>query len=215
MYVSWVLADKLRIVMSSIMRWRRGEIGFVIGELLSLDCTNVQSLQTGDCLPMPSLRSSRPTGHDHYRSVRQSDSSNPTFAIGNWAAATGSLPRSGLVQRTLRNISAVSPRSLGLDVGGPDHLAPLSGFGGDEPAEVGGRAGKDRVAHIGDPRLHLGIGKNLIDDLIEHLDGLGGRILRSADPKKCARLIIWHELTHRWDIRHHFRARCCGHRQHR
>jgi hypothetical protein len=33
----------------------------------------VQSLQTGDCLPMPSLRSSRPTGHDHYRNVRQSD----------------------------------------------------------------------------------------------------------------------------------------------
>jgi hypothetical protein len=38
-YVSWVFADKLRMVMSSIMRWRSGEIGFVIGELLSLDCT--------------------------------------------------------------------------------------------------------------------------------------------------------------------------------
>src|SRR2546422_946688 len=35
MYVSWVLGDKLRIVMSSIMRWRRGEIGLVIGGLLS------------------------------------------------------------------------------------------------------------------------------------------------------------------------------------
>src|SRR6516164_1871578 len=39
MYVSWVFADKLRMVMSSIMRWRSGEIGCVIGELLSLDCT--------------------------------------------------------------------------------------------------------------------------------------------------------------------------------
>ena len=39
MYVSWVFADKLRMVMSSIMRWRSGEIGFVVGELLSLDCT--------------------------------------------------------------------------------------------------------------------------------------------------------------------------------
>jgi hypothetical protein len=29
----------LRMVMSSIMRWRSGEIGCVIGELLSLDCT--------------------------------------------------------------------------------------------------------------------------------------------------------------------------------
>src|SRR5262245_46803630 len=36
MYVSWVLGDKLRIVMSSIMRWRRGEIGLVIGGLLSI-----------------------------------------------------------------------------------------------------------------------------------------------------------------------------------
>src|SRR5215471_13647800 len=34
--VSWVLGDKLRIVMSSIMRWRRGEIGLVIGSLLSV-----------------------------------------------------------------------------------------------------------------------------------------------------------------------------------
>src|SRR5437899_12268425 len=36
MYVSWVLGDKLRIVMSAIMRWRRGEIGLVIGGLLSV-----------------------------------------------------------------------------------------------------------------------------------------------------------------------------------
>src|SRR6516162_2736809 len=36
MYVSRVLGDKLRIVMSSIMRWRRGEIGLVIGRLLSV-----------------------------------------------------------------------------------------------------------------------------------------------------------------------------------
>src|SRR5262245_66439476 len=106
MYVSWVLADKLRIVMSSIMRWRRGEIGFVIGELLSLDCTNVQSLQTGDCLPMPSLRSSRPIGHDHYRNVRQSDRQiqHSQLAIGLQTFATGWLPRSGLVQRDLWNI---------------------------------------------------------------------------------------------------------------
>src|SRR5262245_63243636 len=91
--------------MSSIMRWRSGEIGFVIGELLSLDCTNVQSLQTGDCLPMPSLRSSRPTSHDHYRNVRQSDRQiqHSQLAIGLQTFATGSLPRSGLVQRALCN----------------------------------------------------------------------------------------------------------------
>src|SRR5260370_20327850 len=36
MYVSRVLGEKLRIVMSSIIRWRRGEIGLVIGGLLSV-----------------------------------------------------------------------------------------------------------------------------------------------------------------------------------
>src|SRR5262249_57555544 len=61
MYVSWVLGDKLRIVMSSIMRWRRGEIGLVIGGLLSLDCTNAQSSQTGRLLPMIQLRLGLPT----------------------------------------------------------------------------------------------------------------------------------------------------------
>src|SRR5262249_50473577 len=126
MYVSWVLADKLRIVMSSIMRWRSGEIGFVIGELLSLDCTNVQSLQTGDCLPMPSLRSSRPIGHDHYRNVRQSDRQiqHSQLAIGLQTFATGSLPRSGLVQRHLWNVGRLVV-SLRLDAGELDHFAPL------------------------------------------------------------------------------------------
>ena len=36
MYVSWLLGDKLRIVMSSIMRWRNGEIGLLICGPLSI-----------------------------------------------------------------------------------------------------------------------------------------------------------------------------------
>src|SRR5262245_19298141 len=90
MYVSWVFAEKLRIVMSSIMRWRRGEIGFVIGELLSLDCTNVQSLQTGDCLPMPSLRSGRPTGRDI---TATSDNQIFKSNIRNWQLGSRPSPR--------------------------------------------------------------------------------------------------------------------------
>src|SRR5262245_6199512 len=105
--------------------------------------------------------------------------------------------------------------SVGLDVGRPHHLAPLLGFVGDQPSKAGGREREYVATYVGKPRPHLGIGKNLIDNLIEHLDGLGGRILRSTDPKKCASLIAWHELTHRWDFRHHFRARCCSHSQHR
>src|SRR3989442_8077865 len=35
---------------------------------------------------MPSLRSSRPTGHDHYRNVRQSDPQIQHSQLDNWAA---------------------------------------------------------------------------------------------------------------------------------
>src|SRR5215831_8588615 len=83
MYVSWVFADKLRMVMSS--SWRSGEIGCVIGKLLSRTAKHVQSLQTGDCLPMQSIRW-RPIGHDHYRNVRQSDPQIQHSQLDNWAA---------------------------------------------------------------------------------------------------------------------------------
>ena len=78
-------------------------------------------------------------------------------------------------------ISAAAVASVCLDVGRPDHLAPLLGFVGDELSEVGGRARKHRAAQIGEPRLHLGIGEAGIDLLVELLDDLGGRVLGRAD----------------------------------
>src|SRR4029077_4462888 len=50
------------------------------------------------------------------------------------------------------------PASLRLDVEGPDHLAPLLGFVEDELTKIARRARKHRAAHVGDPRLDLGIG---------------------------------------------------------
>ena len=47
-YVSWLLGDKLRIVMSSIMRWRRGEIGLVIGRLLSVGTARTRNPRRQD-----------------------------------------------------------------------------------------------------------------------------------------------------------------------
>src|SRR5262249_4328970 len=86
MYVSWVFADKLRMVMSSIMRWRSGEIGCVIGELLSLDCTK-RAILADRRLPTDAIvRWSRPTGHDHYCNVRQSDPQIQHSQLDNWAA---------------------------------------------------------------------------------------------------------------------------------
>src|SRR5262245_15543955 len=70
------------MVMSSIMRWRSGEIGCVIGELLSLDCTK-RAILADRRLPTDAITS---TGHDHYRNVRQSDPQIQDSQLDNWAA---------------------------------------------------------------------------------------------------------------------------------
>jgi|307.fasta_scaffold21668_2 hypothetical protein len=56
---------------------------------------------------------------------------------------------------------------LHLDVGRPDHLAPLLGIVGDEFAEVGGRARERLAPQVGKPRLHLGIGEARVDLRVE------------------------------------------------
>src|SRR5262249_7325974 len=71
--------------------------------------------------------------------------------------------------------------SLGLDVGRPDHLAPLLGVVGDELSEIDGRADKRRASKVGKPRLHLGIGEAGVDLLVELVDDLRRRVLGYAD----------------------------------
>jgi hypothetical protein len=58
--------------MSSIMRWRRGEIGLVIGGLLSTGLHNVQSSQTGCSAamvtpPPPAIGKGQEKGFATYR----------------------------------------------------------------------------------------------------------------------------------------------------
>jgi hypothetical protein len=84
------------------------------------------------------------------------------------------------VQRGIWNV----PPGCGLvrlDVGGPDHLAPLFGFLSDQLAEVSRRTRKHRAAEIGEPRLHRGIGESRIDLLVECVDDLGGRVPGCAE----------------------------------
>src|SRR6266446_9840232 len=59
---------------------------------------------------------------------------------------------------------------LGLDAGGADYLGPFFGFLRDQPAELGGRAGKRLAANGGQPRLHSGIGDRRIDSPVELVD---------------------------------------------
>ena len=89
---------------------------------------------------------------------------------------------------------------LGLDVGRPDHLAPLLGFVGDELAKVGGRASDHRAAEVGKPHLQLRIGEPGIDLIIELVDDLGGCVLGRADALPCARLVTGQKIAHRRNV---------------
>src|SRR5262249_2223631 len=99
---------------------------------------NVQSLQTGDCLPMQSLRWSRPTGHDHYRNVRQSDPQIQHSQLDNWAADLR--PRLPTAERF--SATKVMERSTGSIRLSPRELyyhAPFLDFLSDKLSEIGGR----------------------------------------------------------------------------
>src|SRR5215472_18688931 len=70
---------------------------------------------------------------------------------------------------------------LGLDVGRPDHLAPLLGFVGDELTEVAGRAWEHSATKVSKARLHLGVGEGGVDFAIELVDVFSWRISRCCD----------------------------------
>src|SRR5262245_9871178 len=83
----------------------------------------------------------------------------------------------------------VQLHSLWLDARELDHLAPLFGFVGDEPIEVGGRDDKRRAYQVGKLCLDFGIGKARVDFPVELVDDLGGRVPLSANTEPGAGLI--------------------------
>src|SRR4029077_1297620 len=97
----------------------------------------------------------------------------------------------------LMEISADARGSIspGVDVDRPDHFAPLLGFVGDELAEVGRGQRKHSAAQVGDPSLHLGIGKARVDLLVELVDDLGGRALWRTHAVPRAHFIAWDRLA--------------------
>src|SRR5262249_58976680 len=66
------------------------------------------------------------------------------------------------------------PQSLRLDVRGPDHLAPLLGFVGDELAELDRRSRQRRAAEVSETGLHLRVAESRVDLLVELVDDSAG-----------------------------------------
>src|SRR5215471_3815553 len=134
------------------------------------------------------------------------------WAIGLQTFATGSLPRSGLVQRALWNIDSGSA-SLRLDVGSPDHLAPLLGFLRNEFPEIGGPARKHSATKVGKAPPHCRIGEASINLLVELVDDPGRCPCRCAEAEIAARLIARHEFADGRKVRQRVRARGRAHRK--
>src|SRR5262249_49173113 len=104
-------------------------------------------------------------------------------------------------ERVLRNIPPGSRGSLGLEVGGVDHLSPLLGFFCHERPEIARRATENNAAEGGELSLQLGIGEAGIDLLVEFIDDLIGRVLGRTDPIPATSLVVWQELSHGRDVR--------------
>src|SRR5262249_1016614 len=147
----------------------------------------------------------RPWRNARSRSVNASGDTgwkNPTTGIAGCCARAASgqtatpLPRSAINSRRLMGAypkakdhepilarcigQKACRRSVRLDAGIVNHLAPLLSFVRDELAEVGSRAWKCGGAPLGKPRLHVGIGKSRVDLRVELVDDFGGRALRCA-----------------------------------
>ena len=76
---------------------------------------------------------------------------------------------------TLRRSARLGAREL-------DHLAPLLGFLGHDPSEVGGGTRKGCSAEVGKSRLDLWVAEARIDLLIEPVDDVEGCVLGAPRP---------------------------------
>src|SRR6266542_2158211 len=93
-------------------------------------------------------------------------------------------------------MGAAAYGSLRLKPGELHHLAPLLGLLGDEPTELGGRAGKRLAAYFGKLCSHHRIVQSGVDLAIELIDNLDRRVLRSGYAVPLARFVTRHKISH-------------------
>src|SRR5262249_61944160 len=94
---------------------------------------------------------------------------------GGLSSASSATARSTAYPGRSGRIGTRNEESVRLRARQFDPLGPLLGFGREQLGEVGGRAGQRRAAELGNPCLHLGIGKGGVEFLIEPVDDGGGR----------------------------------------
>src|SRR5262249_50307684 len=97
-----------------------------------------------------------------------------------------------------RNVMEYWPSSLGslcLDIGSPDHLAPLLGVVGDQLTELGRRARKHRAAEVDKACFQPGIGEARIDLDVELVNETGWRVFRRMHADPLAPLEARHEIA--------------------
>ena len=85
--------------------------------------------------------------------------------------------------------------SIYLDVGCPDHLAPLLGFVNDELAKIGRRIQKHRDTELLNPCLHFWIGEGSIDLLVERVNDLDWRISGRANAAPTGPFVTRHKFA--------------------
>src|SRR6476646_9304617 len=126
-------------------------------------------------------------------------SSRPIFKeTGHqWTVRLG-MERPAFPERTLRNIGPAG--LVRLDVGPPDHFAPLLGVGCDELVEVGRRARRRRAAEVDQPCLQLRIVETNVDLFVELVDDFNRRFLRCTEAEYRAGFVTWDEVAHGRDI---------------
>src|SRR5262245_769595 len=106
-------------------------------------------------------------------------------------------------ERALWNVG----RSLRLNAGELDHLAPFLSFVGDELAEIGGGTRKHLPAQVGEPSFQFGIGECGVDLRVELVDDFTGCVFRRSDAEPRARLVARQEIDNGWEVRQPLPAR--------
>src|SRR5262249_34333507 len=112
----------------------------------------------------------------------------------------------GAKARRLAHLRTWSAGSLRLDLGRPDHLAPLPGFIGNELAKLRRRQWQWGSAKVGYSLLEPAVGEPGIDLAVEGVDNFSRCTFWRADAEKRAGFIAGHEFTDGRDIRQRCRS---------